>query len=234
MSGDVRANNKETAIVRFCEHSKIDTASFNRASHVSAFEVDGFHVEPPAGRASKRWRTDVSEWRAIEVAADGGDEEWRAVVGYEGIYDVSSLGRVRNSKGRLMKVFTTEWGYYALNVSRRGSYKTTRIHRLVAMAFVPLIDGKTHVNHKNGNKLDNRAENLEWMTKRENEEHAGRLGRHHAITNPKRGWRLTTAQVLEIRARRAAGELGTDLAKEYGVCRAHLYHVAAGQKRKLG
>lgn len=163
-------------------------------------------------------------------------EEWRAVVGYESYYEVSDLGRVRSLRtGKLRRATPTDWGYLHLSLSIEGNPKHWKVHRLVAMAFIPLIDGKTHVNHKNGDKLDNRAVNLEWMTKRENEEHAGRLGRHHAATNPNRGWKLTPDNVVDIRRRFNAGERAMQIARDYPQCNPnYLWKVCVGQKRSAG
>lgn len=163
-------------------------------------------------------------------------EEWRAVVGYEGFYEVSDLGNVRSLRTKRLRRFSiTDWGYYHVGLSKNGVAKDWRVHRLVAMAFVPLIDGKTHVNHINGDKLDNRAANLEWVTKRENEEHARLLGRHHAITNPNRGWKLSVADVIDIRSRHASGERVSDIHKDYShVNSCHLYRITQGRGRKLG
>lgn len=162
-------------------------------------------------------------------------EEWRPVMGFEGLYEVSSIGRVRNRRGYVLKQSVTSWGYWRVGLFRQGEgTREQRVHRLVALAFIPLIEGKTHVNHINGDKQDNRFENLEWMTKLENEAHAHAMGRNHAITNPNRGWKLTVDNVIDIRTRKAAGESGMALAREYGVSNGYLYKVCHGTKRERG
>lgn len=163
-----------------------------------------------------------------------GNERWLPVVGYEGIYEVSDHGRVRNMRGEVRRVAITDWGYEHLGLSKGGVSKDWRVHRLVAMAFVPLIDGKTHVNHINGNKLDNRAANLEWVTKRENEAHANAIGRSHAITNPKRGHKLSVADVAYIRAEYPKGGQSNVLARRFGVHSSYISRVALGLKRERG
>lgn len=164
------------------------------------------------------------------------EEEWRPIPGYDGLYEASSLGRIRNTKGRVLTEGTIGmWGYRQKNLWRKGQgAKPWKVHRLVCLAFHPLIEGKTHVNHIDGDKLNNRADNLEWVSKRENEEHAGTLGRHHAISNPKRGWKLSPANVIDIRTRHAAGESGTKLAEEFGVTNPYIYKICLGQKRERG
>lgn len=104
-------------------------------------------------------------------------EIWKPVREYDGLYEVSNFGSIRSLprkagnfkiKGRILKQFKTRQGYYAVNLSKEGISKTFAVHRLVAVAFVPNPKHKATVNHINEDKLDNRAENLEWLTLREN------------------------------------------------------------------
>ena len=119
-------------------------------------------------------------------------ELWKDVVGYEGFYEVSSYGRVRSinryvasairhndmvmRKGRLLKMNLKRNGYLTVDLSKGNRVKTISVHRLVAVAFIPRIEGKNFVNHKNLNKTDNRVENLEWVTHLENVFHASQHG----------------------------------------------------------
>lgn len=103
-------------------------------------------------------------------------EVWKPIKGFEGIYEVSSLGNVRNANGRMRKPFMIPKGYLMIDLFHNCKRTHARVNRLVAEAFIPNPDNKLEVNHKNGNKTDNRAENLEWSTKSENMVHAYRSG----------------------------------------------------------
>lgn len=99
-------------------------------------------------------------------------ETWRPVIGYEGLYDVSSDGRIRNAKTKRELAHGFVNGYKRVNLWKNNSYKTRRIHRIVAEAFIENPYGKRTVNHKDGNKTNNSVENLEWATHSENNKHA--------------------------------------------------------------
>lgn len=102
-------------------------------------------------------------------------ETWKPIVGFENFYEVSNLGNVRRKKsGRLRSISHTKLYSHVL-LSVNGKHTTIRVHRLVAEAFLPRVEGKPHINHKNGNKNDNRVENLEWVTQAENNLHAFRV-----------------------------------------------------------
>jgi hypothetical protein len=102
-------------------------------------------------------------------------EEWKPIAGSNGEYHVSSNGRVKsykNGKERILKPGLIGNGYPAVDICTNGKRKIQKIHRLVALAFIPNEEGKGDVNHKDGNKLNNYVENLEWMTRKENIQHA--------------------------------------------------------------
>lgn len=106
------------------------------------------------------------------------NEVWRPVVGYEGLYEVSSEGRVRSldricvhysggpqiRKGKLLTLQTDHKGYKKILLSKDGTYKLWSVHRLVALAFIPNPNNYPCVNHKDENKANNSVDNLEWCT----------------------------------------------------------------------
>ena len=109
-------------------------------------------------------------------------EEWRDIEGYEGLYQVSNLGNVRSLRTKaIMKTNITNWGYCQVCLRAHGERKNKAVHRLVAIAFIPNSESKDEVNHINGIKTDNRADNLEWVTRRENIRHAYKSGLRNAV-----------------------------------------------------
>lgn len=110
------------------------------------------------------------------------EEIWKDVVGYEGLYQVSNLGRVRSlnfyRKKRIgvLRQKKLNTGYMALDLYKDRMPRTLNVHRLVAIAFVENKDGLPWVNHIDGNKQNNAASNLEWCTAKQNTEHAKRTG----------------------------------------------------------
>lgn len=97
------------------------------------------------------------------------NEEWKDIDGFSG-YMVSTLGNVRSKRfpHRNMSLVRQRNNYYRVCLSDR---KQHLVHRLVALAFIPCVEGKPQINHKNGCGLDNRVENLEWCTASENQRH---------------------------------------------------------------
>lgn len=106
-------------------------------------------------------------------------EEWRDVVGFERQYEVSSIGRVRHKieKFLLMKDMNHKSGYTRVKLNDYGHRTTHLVHRLVAVAFLENPLHKKEVNHKDFDKHNNKVENLEWCTMRENLEHAYKAGK---------------------------------------------------------
>jgi hypothetical protein len=116
------------------------------------------------------------------------EEVWKDIEGFEGLYEISSLGRIRTiphnvdhgkrtrvvSK-RILKIGVKSNGYQHIKIYKDTKQYTYYIHRLVAMAFLSNPNGWSDVNHKNGIKSDNRVENLEWCSRSANQLHSSRV-----------------------------------------------------------
>lgn len=111
-------------------------------------------------------------------------EFWKEVEGTNGALFVSSLGRVRSflRDGRILKPTPDKKGYLRLRVTLNRERKCYKVHRLVAEAFIDNPQNKPQVNHINGDKTDNRASNLEWVTNKENARHAIKSGLWESVT----------------------------------------------------
>lgn len=117
-------------------------------------------------------------------------EEWKDIKGYEGLYMISSLGRVkslqprggnrngmpRKGKEHILTPYISSTGYYKVSLVKNNKRSDKRIHRLLASAFIPNPNNKPNINHIDGNKLNNRIDNLEWCTQKENTIHAIETG----------------------------------------------------------
>ena len=167
-------------------------------------------------------------------------EEWRTIKGYEGLYEVSNLGRVK-SLSRTMphknfgtwnireRILKQNWGgptdsqyLYVFLHKGHGNQRLFRVHRLVAEAFLPKIEGRNVVNHKDCDRSNNAASNLEWCTDLENTRHAFANGRcsnvgkyqMRAVVNVDTGERFTSID---------------EACKRYGVTHRAIYQVANGK-----
>lgn len=105
------------------------------------------------------------------------DEYIRPVKNYEGLYMVTANGKILNAKtGVELTQFVNPCGYMVVGLTKNCQTKQTRVHRIVAEAFIPNIYKKPQVNHLNGNKKDNHVWNLEWCDNSENMIHAYQTG----------------------------------------------------------
>jgi hypothetical protein len=157
-------------------------------------------------------------------------ENWRPIVGYEGLYDISDIGRVNRVGGwtdgrkiairgiRSLKI--TKSGYARVTLCRDKTKKEFPVSLLVLAAFVGPKPSPVHQgNHKNGKRADNRLENLEYCTPSENQRHAYKeLGRKSSQQGSK-SWnaKITEADVPEIRRLRSTGMLLKDIATKFGI-----------------
>ena len=141
-------------------------------------------------------------------------EIWKDIEGYQGHYQVSNFGRVKSlarlrkyksnglskHKGLILIPSITRKGYYSVGLSKDSKRKTFKVHRLVALAFIPNPENKPQVNHDNGIKTDNHVDNLEWNTGSENVVHSLKHLKCKRASGEKTAMaKLTEKEVLEIR-----------------------------------
>lgn len=145
---------------------------------------------------------------------------WKEIPGYNGRYLVSETGEVLSiayGKQRLLKQRISSKGYMQVNLCRDGKIKTFRVHRLVALCFEIPGNG-SEINHKNENKVDNRAENLEWCDRRYNVCYGSRIERQRkAVSKPvaqmlKNGIAVIAVYPSEIQAGRKLGVSSSSIA----------------------
>lgn len=165
------------------------------------------------------------------------NEEWRDIVGYEGYYQVSNLGMVRSVDRRLN--VKTKYGHYSIFVRKsvilsqaitkeyyrvRLKKKNFSVHRLVAEAFIPNPSNLPCVNHKDENKLNNRADNLEWCTVKYNTNYGTGIERR-AKTRSKQCYQYTLSGEL-VKVWTSASECG-----RHGFSGRSIYRVCNGERK---
>lgn len=185
-------------------------------------------------------------------------EEWKDIPGYEGLYQVSNLGRVkrfaRNTREgyRTMKIrerylipHLNSNGYYRLSISVNKKSKKVYLHQLVAKSFIENPDNKPNVNHKNNIHTDNRVCNLEWVTQSENIQHywnnyevdghrkaIGIMGKsvleEHRKRNPVRQIDLNTKNVI------ATYPSSLEAQRQTGIDNTSIFRVIKGQRITAG
>lgn len=143
-------------------------------------------------------------------------EEWKDVVGWEGLYKVSNTGKVYSCYAKKERKLSVEkLGYASVDLWDKRHMKRVKVHRLVALAFLDNPDNKQQVNHKDGNKLNNNVENLEWSTAKENSTHAYDTGLSSAPVGERHGRvKLTELEAAFIKVSK---DSNARLATEFGV-----------------
>lgn len=166
-------------------------------------------------------------------------ETWRDIFGYDGKYQVSNHGRVRNAQrnNRILTNEITRAGYHKVSlVGLDGkTIKHYFVHRLVALCFIPIYSfERNQINHIDGNRWNNVAWNLEWCNNSENQLHSNRVlktGALYGLDNNQA--KLSDTQIKEIKAKYNTGEYTqSQLAKEYGVTQANISMIITNKSRK--
>lgn len=161
--------------------------------------------------------------------------EWKPVVGYEGYYSVSNDGLVRSDRFRtstsIGKILKPGHRYKYPRVELTiGSHKRKHfVHVLLAKAFIPNPSNKLEVNHIDGDPKNCTLENLEWVTRAENQRHARALGLFKGYTKTNK---LTPMQVMALRIDKENGMSQTELAKKYGINQSNVSRICRYKRRQ--
>lgn len=174
-------------------------------------------------------------------------EIWKDIEGYEDLYQVSSYGRVMIKdrlvcsekqnrsyvkKGRLMKLEVDKDGYHVATLNRGLPTRKQRfrVHRLVAAAFIPMIEGKNIVDHINEIKNDNRVENLRWCTIQENTQWSFDNGRTVLVGQSHGSSKLTEVEVIEIKKLLRGKKMKqSDIARKFSVSPSRITEIKNGR-----
>ena len=155
-------------------------------------------------------------------------KEMKDIKSFEGLYAITRNGKVwsypnkkgGSKNGKWLRVFIQHRGYYNYYLQHKNKRRIILAHKLVANAYIPNPLNRKEINHINGNKLDNRVENLEWSTRSENMKHAYKLGLLHKFGKHENHpmAKLNKKQVLQIRESYKSGEYTQrQLAKQFKV-----------------
>lgn len=163
---------------------------------------------------------------------------WKEIKDYEH-YLINEKGEIKNSvKGNILTPVVQKNGYAYINLRKKEKRKNFRVHRLIALAFIPNPEKKRTVNHKNGVRSDNRLENLEWMTHSENNKHSfTNLGRRPHSYNK---FGKESKSSIYVNQLTLSGEFIQTFAgqqeagRQLGICSSHIVDVCRGKRNQTG
>lgn len=148
-------------------------------------------------------------------------EIFKDIQGYEGLYQISNTGKVKNIiRNSILKPGIGTTGYYLVILCKNKVKKTSKVHRLVAKAFIENPDNLPFVNHKDSNRLNNHISNLEWCDNSGNMQHCFNKGRGKIpVMNGTKNVnaKLNDELVIEMRRKFSNGVLRVRIAEEYGL-----------------
>lgn len=163
-------------------------------------------------------------------------EIWKSIEGYEDLYEVSNKGRVRNKSGLILKGSTSATGgYRTVVLCKNGKKRGFGVHRLVAKAFVENPRNANVVNHLDENKTNNNADNLEWVTQKENVNYRG--ARTRLSASMKRYYQSHTPEGCKpVRCIETGVEYPSakDACKKLGLCKGLVSGVVNGKHETAG
>lgn len=151
----------------------------------------------------------------------------KEIEGYEGRYSITKEGEVYSHiRNRNLVPYKDSNGYFMIGLRKDGNRKMYKLHRIIAEHFIPNLDNKPQVNHKNGIKVDNNLDNLEWVTNAENVQHAFDNGLAVGLKGEKNPSSiLTEADVKEIRDLIKEGMKLKEIASSYNISRRSINNI---------
>lgn len=168
-------------------------------------------------------------------------EIWKDIIGFEGIYSISNMGRVRREKigistypGKIISLIIGARGYVQISLMKNSQKYNFKVHKLVAEAFIGPKPTRFEINHKDGIKSNNAVFNLEYVTRQGNMQHAVKNGlaaiSHGMYNNMSK---LNDIKIIQIRRKYIDGNYTQkELGKEYGVTQGAIGHIVHNRRWK--
>jgi len=145
-------------------------------------------------------------------------------------YEISKSGVIRKKSNKYIKSqYVSDRGYYMVTLTKNKKQYPVRVHRILAKSFIDRVDGKDIVNHKDGDKLNNTLENLEWCTQAENIKHAVDMGLTNNSGENNGMAKLNQKKANKIKQLLKSGNTQQSIANDYGVSRACIQKIKEGK-----
>lgn len=164
------------------------------------------------------------------------EEIWKDIPDWENLYQISSIGRIKSVRyNKFRKSVIGIRGYHTISLWNKRFNQTLYVHRLLAQLFIENPDNKTCVNHKDGNKLNNNLNNLEWVTYSENNKHAFdtglKISNNKFGTQSKRGI-FNKTDLHEIKNMVNSGLNNKQIAEKFQVDSSTIQKIVSGKHYK--
>lgn len=167
--------------------------------------------------------------------------KWKDIKGYEGLYKISTCGDVvsypnksNHNNEKLLKWFVHDNGYAYVFLYKNGKRKSFAVHRLIASTFLKTKHGKNQVNHKDGIKLNNFVENLEWCSQEENQQHAFKNGLNYGRKGVENGHHRPINQYSKSGKFIKCWSFMSQISQELGINVSNICNCCKGKIKSVG